>query len=86
MNQELINYLDQISPLSDAVKERLVSILKCETFKKKAHLLREGQMCNNIYFIEKGLVRVYYMKDGVEICSGLLSEGGIIIFGAQFFQ
>jgi CRP-like cAMP-binding protein len=86
MSQELLDYLDQVSPLSDAVKTRLTSILKTKTVKRKDYLLREGQFCNHVYFIEKGLVRVYYLKDGIEICSGLLCEGGVIISVNSFFN
>jgi len=86
MNQDLFTFLAGVVPLSDEIRERLVSILKKETFKKKTFLLKEGAICNHIYFIQSGLVRIYYLKDGVEICSGLLNEGGIIISVKSFFE
>src|SRR5260221_7458631 len=86
MHQDLFSSLNAVFPLSDEIKARLVSILKKETFKKKNFLLKDGMMSNHIYFIQSGLVRIYYLKDGVEICSGLLSEGGIIISVKSFFD
>jgi CRP-like cAMP-binding protein len=86
MDQDLFTFLAGVVPLSDEIRARLVSILKKETLKKKTFLLREGAICNHIYFIQSGLVRIYYLKDGVEICSGLLKEGGIIISVKSFFE
>jgi CRP-like cAMP-binding protein len=88
MNEHLhpISFLGQVHPLSDTVVERLRLTLKREEYKKKSFLLEEGQMSNRVYFIEKGLVRVYYLKDGIELCSGLLAEGGVVISVASFFN
>jgi hypothetical protein len=43
--------------------------LQLVTFKKKAFLLKEGAVCNAVYFIESGIVRSYYSKEETEICS-----------------
>ena len=86
MSQELIATLNHIYPLSEALKERIVSILKSKTFKKKAYLLQIGQVSNHIYFIQKGLIRICYLKDGVEVCSALLSEGQFPISVNSFFN
>jgi CRP-like cAMP-binding protein len=42
------------------------------SFQKKTILLKEGQVSNYMYFIESGLLRIYYIKDDKEICSGLV--------------
>ena len=81
-----IGFLALMHPLSEAIAERLRLILKREEYKKKSFLLEEGQVSNRVYFIEKGLVRVYYLKEGSEICSGLLCEGGVVIAVASFFN
>jgi CRP-like cAMP-binding protein len=81
-----IRFLAQLHPLSDELVERLGTALKKEEFRKRSFLLEEGQVSNRVYFIEKGLVRVYYLKDGVELCSGLLCEGGVVISVKSFFD
>ena len=86
MPSSLHDLLATISPLSDALKERLQAIVKTYVYKKKSHLLKEGQTCRQIYFIESGLVRVYYLKEGIELCSGLLNEGGLVISVHSFFN
>ena len=80
------DFIADIIPLSGELRERLDSILKMKVFGRKEFLLREGQVCDKIYFVEKGLVRLYYLKDGVEICSGLLLEGGFMISVESFFR
>jgi CRP-like cAMP-binding protein len=49
-------------------------------------LLKEGQVANYIYFIERGLVRSYYLKDGNEVCSWFMKEGDVIISVNSFFN
>ena len=85
MNTNLLNFLQSILPLSDELKTALSFYLKVKEFKKKTHLLKEGQVCNYIYFIEQGLVRSYYVKDGNEICSWFMKQGDVIISVASFY-
>jgi CRP-like cAMP-binding protein len=80
------DFIASIVPVSAALRERLDSILKSNVFGKKEFLLKEGQVCDKIYFVEKGLVRIYYLNEGVEICSGLLLEGGFMISVESFFR
>lgn len=86
MSANLIRFLGTIAPISDGLKSALAVALKKEVFKKKAFLLREGQMDKYIYFIEQGLIRIYYLKDGVELCSGLLNEGMVAVSVRSFFK
>jgi CRP/FNR family transcriptional regulator, anaerobic regulatory protein len=85
-NENILGFLHAVHPLSPALRERLQLTLKKEEYKKKTLLLKENQTSNKVYFIEKGLVRVYYVKNGVEICSGLLCEGGVLISVKSFFD
>jgi len=86
MKEELLNLLNSIFPLSDELETELSFYLKFEQFPKKAHLLKEGQICNYIYFIEQGLVRSYYLKDENEVCSWFMKEGDVIISVDSFYN
>jgi CRP-like cAMP-binding protein len=86
MSANLIRFLEDIEPISDALKQKLASTLKRQVFKKKSFLLREGQIDKHIYFIEEGLIRIYYIKDGTELCSGLLNEGMVCVSVRSFFK
>ena len=86
MSTKLISTLESVSPLSEGLILRLNSILKHRSVKKREFLLKPGQFNDEIYFIEKGLVRLYYIEDGIENCSGLLAEGGIMVSVRSFFK
>jgi CRP-like cAMP-binding protein len=86
MNTDLFDFLNSISPLSEELKTQLSFYLKLQQFEKKTFLLKEGQTCNYIYFIQQGLVRSYYTKDGNEICSWFMKEGDVIISVDSFYN
>lgn len=53
--------------LTTVETNHFISLLKPEAIKKKTILLREGQLCNNIYYVSSGILRAYHLdKDGKE--------------------
>jgi len=46
--------------------------------KKGQLLLKEGEVCKSIYFIEKGYLRSYHILDGLEINTGLHFEDAFV--------
>lgn len=67
MDQELITFIEQYGPLSPEGKEELTAFFKPQKVKKGELLLLKGQVCDKIYFVKKGCVRLYYVADEVEI-------------------
>ena len=49
--------------------DMLESILVPVKFGKNEMILREGETCNSIYWVVKGLVRQFYYKNGKEVRS-----------------
>src|ERR1700754_2178851 len=84
--ETLLDYLHSIHPLSDDLRDHLQSILRMQRFSKKEFLLRNGNTSKQIYFIETGLVRCFYVRDGEEISSWFMKEGDVIISVESFFQ
>jgi CRP-like cAMP-binding protein len=84
--KELLIYLNNIYSLSEHLQEHLLTILKTKKISKKDNLLKIGQVCNNIYFVEKGLLRCYYIKEDKEVCSWFMKEGDVIISVESFFK
>lgn len=82
---ELLQYLSLIYPLSEALQQYLADNLEVLILPKKAFLLREGKVCRNIYFIQKGLARCFYIKDDKEVSSWFMKEGDVIISVESFF-
>ena len=57
----------QLTNLSDESKQALGAVLKRHELPKGEVLVKQNTVCHHIYFIEKGLTRTYYLKDGKDI-------------------
>jgi len=66
MYASLISAIEYFIRLDDTEKELISSLVIPKTFAKGDHLLREGQVCREVGFIEKGLIRHYHTKDDGE--------------------
>ena len=76
---ELLNFLDSLHPLPDPLTERLQEIVAEQEIARKKFLLKAGRICNNIYFVRKGIFRAYYNKAGKDISHGFMKEGRICV-------
>jgi len=84
---EILTLLNSIQPLSPGLAHHLAEILKEKQFKKKDHLLRERQISTNVYFIEEGLVRAFYINEkGEELTNWFMKEGDVIFSVASFLE
>lgn len=54
----------------NALREKLT----VQQIKKGGFLTRNGEICRQVSFINKGLVRMFYLVDGKEICTGFIPE------------
>lgn len=72
--------------LSDALKHELSNRMVRQEFKKKELVLDAGNVCRNSYFIEKGIMRLYYLKDGREISEFFCSENEWMNSPRSFIQ
>ncbi len=57
---DFIHYCNSISPLSKEVMNEILSKLKSRTFVKGDLINKQGQVCRDLFFIEKGLVKHFY--------------------------
>ncbi|HJP63244.1 MAG TPA: Crp/Fnr family transcriptional regulator [Mucilaginibacter sp.] len=64
----------QFTHLSTDAKEALASIAKKLELPKGHILVKENTVCNNLYFVEEGLTRTYYYKDGKDITDWISPE------------
>ena len=79
MSANLLKLLNSIYPLSEALKTEVEKRLYAKDLKKKEILLKEGQICNNIYFVEYGMIKAYYKRNEKEVTSWFMKENDIII-------
>ncbi len=60
------------------IVEKLVSLMFIKKYKKKEYLLREGEVCKEIFYVQKGLLRVYIINEGKEVNTWFVKEGDFI--------
>lgn len=83
---DLLENLNLIYPISTSLHEHLLNRLKLVILPKKTFLLKEGRICKNIWFINKGLARCFYVKEEKEVSSWFMKEGDVIISVESFFK
>jgi CRP/FNR family transcriptional regulator, anaerobic regulatory protein len=49
-------------------------------------ILKAGHICQHIYFIERGLLRCFYLNNDQEVCSWFMKEGDVIASVESFFE
>lgn len=64
MNAELISYLSRYIPISDELADVFMNTPLMKSFPKSTVLLREGDRIGNGYFILKGCIRSYVIRNG----------------------
>jgi len=84
--EKLLQFLDSIHALSVPLKEHLSGILKTRELMRKDMLLKAGHICRHICFVQKGLLRCFYIKGDLEVCSWFMKEGDVIVSIESFFQ
>ncbi|TDO68807.1 CRP-like cAMP-binding protein [Flavobacterium chryseum] len=62
MYAALFQHIEKFIPLDPSEIDTLESCLTLSNIKKKEHVLKEGQLCNTIYFITKGCMRQYIIN------------------------
>lgn len=75
----LLRYFRSIYPLPEALRDHLEDIVKEKKLKKKDFLLKTGQVCGNIYFVEEGLLRSFYEKEDRDISFAFMKEQDICV-------
>lgn len=84
--ETLIKFLHAVYPMSKELEEHLRSILKYKTIRKREFLLKPGRICENVYFIENGLFRCFYIKEDGEVCNWFMREGDVMFAVKSFYS
>lgn len=75
---ELLTAIDSIHSLDSSAQKAILEAAKRRTLKKGAILLNEGDISNQVHFIEQGLVRGFYYMNQKEITSWVISDGSFV--------
>ncbi|SDJ84872.1 cAMP-binding domain of CRP or a regulatory subunit of cAMP-dependent protein kinases [Catalinimonas alkaloidigena] len=77
--QRILDYITKYIPLTEEEKAAVLKETPYKTFSKGTHVLRQGQVSRECYFVVQGLVRQYELVDGEEKTTYFYSEGEAIV-------
>ena len=84
---DITDFLSTIVPFTDDELKDIVSHFEKETVLKNQTLVRQGEICKTLYFIEKGMGRSYYLNEnGKEITQWFFGVGKFMSSVDSFFQ
>jgi CRP/FNR family transcriptional regulator, anaerobic regulatory protein len=63
---KIIQSIKSIVPLSKSAEDAFAEILICKTIKKKEFLLKEGEVCNKVTYLNSGCTRLFFNVNGIE--------------------
>jgi CRP/FNR family transcriptional regulator, anaerobic regulatory protein len=66
MTTKILQVIKSIVPLTHEEEQAFLDILEVKFLDKKEFLLKQGDVCNKITFINSGCLRAFYNIDGVE--------------------
>lgn len=78
--------IDKISPLSDKSKKDFLSTWEEWSVPKDYFLVCENTVANHLYFIKKGIARIYYFKNGKEITEWIALDNQFFFSIISFFK
>ncbi len=74
MEEKIVQYFSKFRPLTEEEKTAITQDIDIREFGKKHILLKEGQVVHDNYFVLKGCVRQYIIKDGTERITNFYTE------------
>lgn len=75
MREKLIKFLENFGMLTPEEVIIIADNTRLKIFPKGHILLREGDIYNGCYAVVEGLIREYYIKDGIEKTTAFYTEG-----------
>lgn len=89
--EELLLFLNQIAltegwPLPEACLAYLRKVIKVRTIKKDEFLLTAGQVCTNLYFIRKGLLKCFYIVHQRDVSDWFFGEAETVVSIDSFYD
>ena len=67
MNTNLKKFITKYVNLSADELEDITNTFKRKVVKKNDYLLKQGDTCKDLVFVQKGCLRLYYLKEDIEV-------------------
>jgi CRP/FNR family transcriptional regulator, anaerobic regulatory protein len=82
----LIKLLNEIKPIGNEIQAMLENSFKVGRVKKGKIILKETEVCENLWFLANGLLRSYHKIGNKEVTSRIMFTNHIVIAAGSFFK
>lgn len=83
--QELLNHIKTIFPISISSEKELSHICKEVAFSKGQNVQAINHTCKTLYYVKKGVVRIYYFKEAIDITESFEFENAFVARAESLF-
>ena len=83
--QKLFSQIETIHQISADSELTLSAICKEVNFSKGKNIQEIGHTCKTIYFVKKGVVRIYYFKEAIDITESFEFENAFVARAESLF-
>jgi len=80
-HKQLADKLRSLYPLSPAAIDAIISVSSEQCVPKGNVVQAIGKSCKNLYFINKGSLRIFYYKDGIDVTESFEFENSFVARG-----
>ena len=84
--KQLIKYLNSIQKVSEHEEILLSELCTLQKIRNNEELQPIGHTCKTIYFVTKGMLRICYLKNGVDITESFEPENSIVARAESLFE
>ena len=74
----LIQVLSRLYPLSPEIQQFFETRLTSYNCRRETLLLKEGEICNHLYFIKKGVIRGYIKQGNKDITTWISADNEVV--------
>ncbi|MFI8379753.1 Crp/Fnr family transcriptional regulator [Leeuwenhoekiella sp. NPDC079379] len=86
MIDHFLNKLSGLSYLSDSTRDSLKPFVNVNNYDKGDFILRQEEICRELYYIHSGFAREYYFKKGKDVTEWFASTGSFCFSIESYFN
>lgn len=86
MSEHFIAMLDSIHPQDEPVKELLRTNMFPKIYPRGHLLVRQGEINDRLYFIERGTARAYSLEEGEPVSMWFMMDGDVAMLPESFYD
>ncbi len=75
----IVSFIRNAWPVGDEALAQLTCLMKQRNFPRRTLMVSEGEFAHNVWFMERGMTRSYWMVDGEEVTTSF-SVAGCVVF------